>query len=94
MMNDTIPNTNPCASGCNGKTGQGLCMVGQQKVCRDGQVRACRHAAVADQIHERPGPLTMAWYVLTVPLRLLAVFVCAVVLVTGICILSCLDGDK
>lgn len=34
------------------------------------------------------------WYAVTVPLRLLAVFVCAVVLITGICVLTCLERDR
>lgn len=35
-----------------------------------------------------------AWYVLTVPFRLALVFVCAVVLITGICVLQVFGGDR
>ncbi len=34
------------------------------------------------------------WYALTVPLRLVVIFVCAVVLVAGICLLSVCGGDR
>lgn len=34
------------------------------------------------------------WYALTLPLRVVVIFVCAVVLVTGICILSCVGGER
>ena len=37
---------------------------------------------------------TLFWYALTVPLRLALVFVCAVVLIGGICILSCCGGER
>ena len=38
--------------------------------------------------------LQIAWYTLTVPLRLALVFVCAVTLITGICILSVFGGER
>lgn len=38
--------------------------------------------------------LQIAWYALTVPFRLALVFVCAVVLIGGICILSCCGGER
>jgi hypothetical protein len=38
--------------------------------------------------------LQIAWYALTVPLRLALVFVCAVVLIAGICVMSCAGGDR
>ena len=37
---------------------------------------------------------TYLWYALTVPFRLALVFVCAVVLIGGICILSCCVGER
>lgn len=93
-MNDTLPNTNPCASGCDGKAIQSLCMVGQQTVCRAGQVRACGYAAATDKGNEKVNAATYLWYALTVPFRLFVVFACAVILVTGICVLSVFGGDR
>lgn len=34
------------------------------------------------------------WYALNFPIRLALVFICAVVLVTGICVLSCVGGER
>lgn len=36
----------------------------------------------------------LIWYALTVPLRLALVFVCAVVLIGGICFLSVFGGER
>ena len=38
--------------------------------------------------------LQIAWYALTVPFRLALVFVCAVGLIVGICVMSCAGGDR
>jgi hypothetical protein len=37
---------------------------------------------------------TLFWYALTVPFRLAIVFACAVVLIGGICVMSCFGGDR
>lgn len=37
---------------------------------------------------------TYIWYALTVPFRLFLVFVCALVLIGGICALSVFGGDR
>jgi len=38
--------------------------------------------------------LQFAWYALTVPFRLAIVFVCAVALITGICVMSVFGGER
>jgi len=44
--------------------------------------------------NEKMSKATLFWYTLTVPLRLALVFVCAVVLIGGICVLSCCGGER
>jgi hypothetical protein len=34
------------------------------------------------------------WYALTIPIRVLVIFVCAVALVTGVCLLQVFGGEK
>ncbi len=93
-MHDTLPSQNTCASGGNGQAGQSLRMVSFEAVRGTGLVRAGADAGAAHKGNEKMSKLQIAWYALTVPLRLALVFVCAVVLIAGICVMSCAGGDR
>lgn len=93
-MHDTISSQNTCASGGNGQAGQSLRMGRVEAVRGTGQVRAGADAGAAHKGNEKMSKLQIAWYALTVPLRLALVFVCAVVLIAGICVMSCAGGDR
>lgn len=93
-MHDTLPSPNPCAPGGNGEAGQGICMGGVEAIRGNRPVRAGADAGTSHESNEKMSKLQIAWYALTVPLRLALVFVCAVVLIAGICVMSCAGGDR
>lgn len=93
-MHESIPNTHSCASCEDGEAGQSLCLVGQQTVRRARQIRAIGNAAATHSGNEKVSAAVYAWYALTVPFRLFLVFVCALVLIGGICALSVFGGDR
>ena len=93
-MHDTLPSPNPCAPGGNGEAGQGICMGGVEAIRGNRPVRAGADAGTSHESNEKMSKLQIAWYALTVPLRLALVFVCAVVLIAGICVMSCAGGER
>ena len=93
-MHDTLPSPNPCAPGGNGEAGQGICMGGVEAIRGNRPVRAGADAGTSHESNENMSKPQIAWYALTVPLRLALVFVCAVVLIAGICVMSCAGGDR
>ena len=93
-MHDTLPSPNPCAPGGDGQAGQGICMGGVEAIRGNRPVRAGADAGTSHESNEKMSKLQIAWYALTVPLRLALVFVCAVVLIAGICVMSCAGGER
>lgn len=56
--------------------------------------RTGKATGIADKSDEKVSKLTLLFYALTVPFRLALVFVCAVALILGICILSVCGGER
>ncbi len=94
MTNDTLPSQNPCASGGNGEAGQSLRMGRVEAVRGNRPLRAGTDAGTSHKGNEKMSKAELIWYALTVPLRLALVFVCAVVLIAGICLMSCAGGER
>lgn len=93
-MHDTLSSPNPCAPGGDGQAGQSLRMVSFEAVRGNRPLRAGTDAGTSHKGNEKMSKLQIAWYALTVPLRLALVFVCAVVLIAGICVMSCAGGER
>ena len=56
--------------------------------------RTGKASGIADKGDEKVSKLTLLFYALTVPFRLAIVFVCAVALITGICVMSVFGGER
>lgn len=93
-MHDTVSSQNPGASGGDGEVGQSLRLVGKQELRGNRQAPTGGNAGTSHKGDEKVSKATLLWYALTVPLRLALVFVCAMVLIGGICVLSCCGGER
>ena len=93
-MHDTVSSPNPGASGGDGEAGQSLRLVGKQELRGNRQAPTGGNAGTSHKGDEKVSKLTLLFYALTVPFRLALVFVCAVVLIGGICVMSCFGGER